>query len=1077
MVNSLLHDQYAFRDLLTNELKLDLIGPREPGEILYDAPLSWYSAGILYPNAAPPLDPSEEREEVEANDDLTPPDPGVSLANGRYPSSMAITFAVDTALTDVIEVEVSAGRYEPQEASGSTPPRPPGPGQEDGSASGSEEPPVAGAPRTRFRGNRWDHWRRIPVGPVRITIGVGEVKDHTEQVAEGLQLFVRIREADADGLVAVTTALVNRREHTTGLRDGDSFFQPRIDVVSPDGAACFGPRRTRNTGLGDEELESFRLLHRHAATFGAGHGCSMVWDDPDPSHPDRTARLRSSFLPVYDLPISDSNPDIPNEALGMRRLAEGERTLVLEGLRDLPKMYRSWIEALERSVDGVPPHLRGAARRNLAECAVAASRIDAGIDLLGRDSTAWEAFRLANRAMLTQRARSSWVQSGRLTPTPPEGDEHRWRPFQISFILMCLPGIADASHPDRGLTDLLWFPTGGGKTEAYLGLIAFGVMHRRLLDPSGGGGLTALMRYTLRLLTLQQFERASLLIACLELMRRANEKRLGSDPIGIGLWVGRKATPNSLAAAQKALNKLARGGQLTEGNPVQIHACPWCGTALSSADYWVDAQRTRMVVECPDEACPFSRKASSQLPVRQRGLPVYVVDEEIYRYRPTLLIATVDKFASLPWQERAAELFNVGRNSPPALIVQDELHLISGPLGTLTGLYETAIDHLCTENGHGPKVIASTATIRRASAQGEALFNRPVRQFPPPGLDSRDSFFSKEADPSERGTRRYVGTMAAGASHATLMIRVYAALLQSAFAFPGKADVKDPYWTLVGYFNSLRVLGGARMQVQDDVGDRVELLASGGPQRERDQVIELTSREASSKIPAHLKQMAVSHPDPDAIDVILATNMISVGVDVNRLGLMAVMGQPPSTSEYIQATSRVGRAFPGLVVTVYNAFRSRDRSHYEDFVGYHNAIYSQVEATSVTPFSPRARDRAIHAVVVGLARAMLDRFRPNSGAAAIRTHRDDLEAVRQVILHRVREVDPPEEEATMREVDRFLEKWSEMAERSPELVYANPHRQDGILLSDADGMSTDRSDPAPTLSSLRDVDLTTHLFL
>lgn len=235
-----------------------------------------------------------------------------------------------------------------------------------------------------------------------------------------------------------------------------------------------------------------------------------------------------------------------------------------------------------------------------------------------------------------------------------------------------------------------------------------------------------LMRYTLRLLTLQQFERAAILICAMEHMRRARPE-LGREEFSIGMWVGRSATPNTLAEAERRLAEL-RGDldkRLATENPVQLHACPWCGTRLDARAYEVDEDAKRMRVRCPGTDCAFAD-----------GLPVHLIDEAVYDARPTLVIATVDKFASMPWRPATAALFNRDdpndRTPPPELIVQDELHLISGPLGTLTGLYETAVDALADR----PKVIASTATIRRAADQGLHLFARDVRQFPPAGLDS-----------------------------------------------------------------------------------------------------------------------------------------------------------------------------------------------------------------------------------------------------------------------------------------------------------------------------------------------------
>ena len=454
------------------------------------------------------------------------------------------------------------------------------------------------------------------------------------------------------------------------------------------------------------------------------------------------------------------------------------------------------------------------------------------------------------------------------------------------------------------------------------------------------------MRYTLRLLTIQQFDRASLLICCCDAIRREAPQRLGYDPISLGLYVGQGATPGTIDEARAALNKLGTGREVPTGNPVQLHACPWCGHRLSYRNYWITSDKSRLMISCRQDDCLFSK-----------SLPVFLVDDDIYANRPTLIIGTVDKFAGMPWRDKVADLFNravPGRpqQRPPELIIQDELHLISGPLGTLTGLYETAIDILCTYDNAPPKIVASTATIRRAYEQIQALFDRKVRQFPPPGIDARDSYFAVEAPPEDRGTRSYVGLMAPGTSQTTLLVRAYAALLQYAADIPASDDakeadkIKDPYWTLVGYFNSLRVLAGATLQVEDDVADRINLLAaeSGTKPRAAEDWIEMTSREPSSAIPGHLQRMADRLGSRrGALDGILATNMISVGVDIDRLGLMVVMGQPQSTSEYIQSTSRVGRKYPGLVVVLYNSSRSRDRSHYKSFVAYHSALYRQVE--------------------------------------------------------------------------------------------------------------------------------------
>lgn len=541
------------------------------------------------------------------------------------------------------------------------------------------------------------------------------------------------------------------------------------------------------------------------------------------------------------------------------------------------------------------------------------------------------------------------------------------------------------------------------------------------------------------------------------------------------MWVGQSATPNKLTVAEDSLADLRKGKTLLEKNPVQLHACPWCGTRLDAHQYEVDLHAKRMHVRCPDPTCDFTD-----------GLPVHLVDESVYDAHPTLVIATVDKFASMPWREQTAALFNRDRiddTPPPELIVQDELHLISGPLGTLTGLYETAVDALAKR----PKVIASTATIRRATEQGRALFDREVRQFPPAGLDARDSWFAVETSREKKASRQYVGLLTPSMSQSTLLIRTYAALLHQALRVDAP-KVRDAYWTLVGYFNSLRLLAAAELQVHDDVEAYLEYLAErdGVPKREIKELTELTSRANSSEIPSRLKQIERGLPHEETVDVLLATNMISVGVDVDRLGLMAVMGQPQTTAEYIQATSRVGRSHPGLVAVMLNSTRSRDRSHYENFQHFHSALYREVESTSVTPFSARARDRGLHAVVVALARILIPTARPNDGAGRIDEFREELhEVVRPILLNRVKGTrtepseageDNKEYEATAAAFDEFVDWWADEAAAHGGLYYEPVRgKKAPSLLCAFDDEANDEA--WKTLWSLRDVDAESALFM
>jgi hypothetical protein len=1064
-MTSILEQQYAFRTELMQRLHRDLIGPDSPKdtETITDPPLTRYICGMLYPTSADA--PEQDDRDNEAGGDIgeeeDQPDPPVAMANVRFPSSMGMTFAVDTHSCKEIIIKPEASRYE----------------EEQHPTEDAEAATVQGGNKKR-RERRANPWIRKPLhlDPLRVEIN-SPTSGEKKQIAPGLMLFYRVRPRDDRGAAAVTVVLFNKNVSVPGkLRDADSFFQVRLTAEPVDTNEAVFVERPRDIAIAnDEDLRSYRLLYRHAASFAVGHGCSVDWKVL-PSDKSRATEIHTDFAPHYDLLLSDSNPELEGfTALGMRFLGTADRALVIAALRDLATGYKMWID---QTADAAATNLSGdlltTAASHLKFCREAQERIVDGINVLEGNGKAWKAFQLANRAMLHQRARTEWLKTNKTSSAPVESDELRWRPFQLAFQLLCVKGIVDPTAErdgtlERDIVDLLWFPTGGGKTEAYLGLVAFTVFFRRLHFGVQGGGVTVIMRYTLRLLTIQQFERAALLICCCERLRQGDPE-LGSEPISIGLWVGQGATPNKLDDARRALDKLRRSERVTEKNPMQLQRCIWCGKGLTALDYFVTDSNRRLVIRCNTQGCEF-----------RQALPVWVVDEDIYNRRPTMLIATVDKFASLPWEERTGELFNIGRNAlPPELIIQDELHLISGPLGTLTGLYETAVDDLCSNTQRRPKVVASTATIRRAESQNKGLFCRSSRQFPPPGTTARDSYFAVEVSADRKATRMYMGLMAPGTSHSTLMIRTYACLLQFVSESNVPVEVKDPYWTMVGYFNSLRVLGGARMQVQDDVADYISVLAgrSGKTERvlENERLIELTSRESSDAIPGHLTAMAVRLP-ADAVSVILATNMISVGVDVDRLGLMVVMGQPQATSEYIQATSRVGRMFPGLVVTLFNSSRSRDRSHYESFVTYHSALYRQVESSSVTPFSSRARDRALHAVLVAMARLETSKFRDNAAASRVQTLDLDVTALKSKILDRIKRVAPDERDAAEAQLDEIVRRWTILGTDNSQLVFSKFNNINDSLLVEASLDTPAADERFRTLWSLRDVDKSSDLYL
>ena len=724
-------------------------------------------------------------------------------------------------------------------------------------------------------------------------------------------------------------------------------------------------------------------------------------------------------------------------------------------------------------------------------------------------------------------------------------DHSEWRPFQIAFVLLNLCGIMDGESPEREIVDLLYFPTGGGKTEAYLGLIAFTIAYRRLTakeenEYEKDGGVTVFLRYTLRLLTTQQRDRLMRLIVAMEQLREKNTELYGKERITIGFWVGGNVTPNKFD--EYSSTDKSKKDPFERKLFKQIIRCPYCGKPIKKDDYIIDKKAKSVQIYCSDEFCMFSKRTG-------RTIPVYLVDEEIYAKCPTVIISTVDKFARLPWTEQVGLLFgktdrccsrcghiavgekHPGRHNadvaagldkavtteckpfyPPELIIQDELHLITGPLGTIYGGYETVVEEMCCIERNGkkirPKYVVSTATIKNAGEQIKFLYGREnFTQFPPSGFDTRDSFFIREvALPKENLTdateekiqeliadgqkpfRQYVGICASGQSVKTTLIRLYSIILQTALDLanePEFEDYIDPYYTLIGYFNSIRELGGAVRLLDDDIASRIRVVKNKYNSPEQRYLSfegkkEITSRIPSWEIAQVLEKLAVAYDKnkekQGCYDVVIATNMIAVGMDVDRLGLMTVVGQPKQNSEYIQATSRVGRQHPGIIFTVYNPYRPRDLSNYENFVGFHSQMYRYVEGTTATPFAARARDRVLHALVVSMLRLQFEEMADNGGAANINEiSNEDIKRVREMILERVKVTAPSSYVDTEKEIDEFISTWKNIA-KSDKLYYFVPSVADDKkrLLTYYGEYYGDKE--KPTLSSMRDVEQSSTVF-
>lgn len=1059
------------RDDIIKFIKKELIGPdpikphvQENGEeiLLNEPPRLRYGAGVLFPRAATFVKADsttseeekvfekleEEKKEtddpVKAEESKAPVDMAedfeeeIGLSNSFLPS--AIGFSCFSRIPkDGFTVKATLGVYEIKEYSYQ---------KEEG----------ASVSRKAYFRISLDQVFTLSASEIPLQSGKSIDKNLVDKDGKEINLKLNIRNRThgtetGNDINLLTFTLVNL--NTGGgenIKNEDCFFQVSFTVSANEKCFCAYKVAASKTDKDDEK--SNLLLFRNKKTFAVGHGCSPSWNDNDIEF---TSSITTEAIPVYEI-----KPIVPNELksveLKMFDLSDLSNKDITTKLLKLNSEYESWINEQERIANAeLKDELLETALRHIESCRLCLQRMKDGVELLKSNEKVNRAFKLMNRAMLLQQLRYSietrnWIlDRGNITglkdaviPNINESSTWKqglgaWRPFQLAFILMNLNSMLDSDHVDREMVDLIWFPTGGGKTEAYLGLSAFTIFLKRLKD-NNDSGTTVLMRYTLRLLTAQQFQRAAALICACDIIRKENEVELGIARITIGLWVGSDSTPNKRDEAKRAFQLMQEGRD--EENPFIVLKCPWCGSQMG---YLKDAKinkikgykqrkigtKETIIYQCDNQECDFS--------TFENRLPLIVIDEDIYDNPPTLLIGTVDKFAMLTWKPDAKSIFGFSGNermfSPPELIIQDELHLISGPLGSMVGLYETMIEELCTANNVKPKIIASSATISRAKEQINSLYGRGtnnVNIFPAQCLNAGDSFFAYED--TESTGRIYTGIFASALpSHATAQVRVISALLQSVKSIPVTEEkLRDPYWTALTYFNSIRELGHAATLIRADIREYMNSIwirkgIKGDKRRFINRDIELTSRINSNDIPGYLEQLSKSwtgdmsdHP----VDVCLATNMISVGVDIPRLGLMTVIGQPKTTSEYIQATSRVGRSKkgPGLVFTIYNCSRPRDRSHFEHFQEYHSKIYSRVEPTSVTPFSAPARERGLHAILVGLVRMLATNDEVSKKPKPFPPI-ELFEEVQDIIFNRVRKIDKEEYEATLELLDEKIGEW------------------------------------------------------
>ena len=1126
------------REILIDELKKDVIGPRQEEEIFWrsegDVPTSRYLSGVLYPKQTA-LDEntnlsntveggeSEDEEEDPENQDVNP----FAIKIGTQPSSLGITCCVSEN-TKIIDAEINFAIYERQERVLEQKRKTK---QKDGEPPKEERTDVG--------------WKRKAITSnleidTKTTKEHFDIKDDDDKI---LHVQIRYKINKKHDKYYVTVYLINTKPKGTDYTESDEcIFQPEFKLKKSENSKDSDEKNIfismehyDDTSTKDPEEKEFDLLFRNKHFFAVGRNCSVEWDK-DKKFLDSVSWVKTTFIPQYEIDViqprkADSEPLSTSLRLStlknVKEISEYEELLspiVLE--------YEKWIEGLDKQHQGTET-FENTINHQIENCRYAKERIMDGIRLVSTDPIAGKAFRFANEAMYDQMMYSRWAKENikndckGIAGGPPfnqyeEEDPPRWYIFQIAFILLNLKSIVEPNSEDREIVDLLWFPTGGGKTEAYLGIIAFVLARKRLRKENDGVGV--IMRYTYRLLTIQQFHRAAALMCACECIRKGNEEIWGKEPFLVGLFVGNDTTPNSLETAKKNLHR-----KVDKENPVQIINCPRCGTKLDDYNYHTkhadqagggDIRPKRMAIRCANQNCEFGDEAKED-----SYLPVVFIDDDIISTLPSLLIGTVDKFARLAWDSKFAAIFGKVRQSceqhgfhpaganaagygsmkickhagskeaknriinyekplpPPELIIQDELHLITGPLGTLVGLYETVIEDLCLNNGIKPKIIASTATIKNSVDQIKWIFGRTVSKiFPPQALDFGDTHFSEVIPSSKQHGRIHVGICSTSAGGQTADARIAGAILRKTRhilenknnEFNYTTDEIDPYYTLISYYNTRRSAGSALRYYGDSVPYFMGTISSkfetdGAKNKNPLQVAELTGRLDASEIPEIFKQIEMGlskemcrcgesqrrqSEDNESIcqtckkqfkrplDAVLCTNMLSVGVDIQRLSLMVINNQPKHTAEYIQASGRIGRSkdAPGLVVTSYRYTGARDLSIYENFKEFHSHYHRNVEPGTLTPFAPRARETALFGVLVALIRnhASIENechaiANNKNGASMFKQNNPKLtdlfDKIKERLESRVDTVDPKEKEKTIADFEECKRKWLRIANK------------------------------------------------
>ncbi len=893
----------------------------------------------------------------------------------------------------------------------------------------------------------------------------------------------------------VTITLLNKQKISQDMQDDpkkfvegqnkNSIFNVELSCIVESGELSVYPSKDKSL-LSDEEKE-IELRYKDQHIYAVGHGAAADWK----INSEGKNEIFADFMPMVEVPqVTANTAKMDNQALNFYFLSNEPKEVVINQLSSFIQDYKLWVSQQKKQVNEEALDEQESATNIVKKQNTALKRMQHGIKLLEADDHVWQAFVTMNKAMLMQ-----W-QAGKENT---KSEDFAWRPFQLAFVLMTLESSINGDSEERDIVDLIWFPTGGGKTEAYLGLMAFLFLYRRLKYPASSGGTVTIMRYTLRLLTTQQFLRANKVIFALELIRRKQPEIYGEEFFSSGLWVGAASSPNTFTQVKETLKK-------EQYSKLVVTACPWCDSKLDKNNYHLSEDS--FYLSCSNKSCDFGGSNNNTLPCN-------IVDESLYQSAPTLLLATVDKFARLAWKDEAGVFFGGKNNRPPELIIQDELHLISSALGSIVGLYEAGIDTALISRGMRCKYVASTATIKHANEQVKSLFAREMQVFPPSGLRYEDSYFAKSVPLDQSPGRLYVGYLAPLLSRQNCMAPLAAALLAAPVGlFVDDEAFIDKWWTQIVYHGSLKGVNNSRTLYQNQIETRLnkfilrflkQKIEAFRPNFTKDRKLEniddfkqisdpeikhivdqyipirdldikaLNSNQTAEENAEIFTHLAKEKDEANAIDVALATNMISVGLDVSRLALMIINGQPLTTAEYIQASSRVGRGdTPGIVYVNFYKTQARSLSHYENFRSYHDAFYRYVEPSSLTPFTYQARQRALHAALVIAMRHSGVGLLKTEAAEKFDKNGDAIKKVIRELKTRCKKAikNTQEQKSTDENIDVLTEEWQQHIdycnEQRMSLFYNSEGRAHANLLCDFDK----NNGLWKTLNSMRNVENT-----